>query len=74
MDVLAAELVDELEDASCNCGLADGGDIGEGAEGVLILQNDAVELRDVELVRGRTGGDIEGEPIAGEDGFGDFED
>lgn len=74
MDVLEAELVDELEDAGGDGGLADGGDIGVGTEGGLVFEDDAVEFGDVELVGGGTRGDGEGEALAGEDGVGEAED
>lgn len=52
VDILQAELVDELENASGDGSLADCGDGGVGAGGGLILEDDAVEFRDVELVGG----------------------
>lgn len=74
MDVLEAELVDEGEDAGGDGGLADSGEGGEGAGGGLVLEDDAVELGDVELVGGAAAGDGEGESGAGEDGGGGGED
>lgn len=74
VDALEAELVDKLEDAGSDGGLADGGDIGVGTEGGLVFEDDAVEFRDVELVGGGTRGDGEGEALTGEDGVGEAED
>ncbi|POO02482.1 hypothetical protein TorRG33x02_014660 [Trema orientale] len=73
VDALEAELVDELEDPGGDGGLPHGGDVGVLAEGGFVLQHDAVELGDVELVGGGAGGDVEGEAVAGEDGVGDPE-
>lgn len=74
MDVLERQLVDELENAGGDGGLPDGGNGGVGAERGLVLEDDAVELGDVELVGGGAGGDGEGEAAAGEDGAGEGED
>lgn len=74
MDVLDAELMDELEDAGGDRGLTDGGDVGVGSESRLVFENNAVELRDVELVGAGAGRDIEGEAVAGEYGVGELED
>ena len=74
VDVLGAELVDELDNAGGDGGFADGGDVGVRAEGSFVFQHDAVELGDVELVGGGAGRDVEAEAVAGEDGAGDFED
>lgn len=74
MDVLDAELVDELEDSGGDGGFTDGGDVGVGTERGLVLEDDSIELRDVELVDGGTGRDVEGEAIAREYGVGEPED
>lgn len=74
VDVLGAELVYELEDTGSDGGLADGGDVSVGAEGSFVFQDNAVELRDVELIGGGAGGHVEGEAVAGEDGVGDLQD
>lgn len=74
MDVLHAELVDELKNASSNGGFPDGGYIGVGAEGGLVLQDDAIELRNVQLVRRRARRNVEGKTVAGENGASNFED
>lgn len=73
MDALEAKLVDELQNAGGDGGLPHGGDIREGAKRGFVLEDDAVELGDVELVGGGAGGDVEGEAVAGEDGVGDPE-
>jgi len=74
MDAFEAELVDELEDAGGDGGLAHGGDVGEGALGGLFLQHDAVQLRHVVLVGGGARRHIEGEALAGDDGVRDPQD
>lgn len=68
MDVLEAELVDELEDSGGDGGFPDGGNGGVRAEGGFVFKDDPVELRDVELVGGGARGDGEGEAVSGEDG------
>lgn len=74
MDAFEAELVDELEDAGGDGGLAHSGDVSEGALGGLVLQHDAVQFRHVELVGGGARRHVEGEALAGDDGVRDLED
>lgn len=74
VDAAEAKLVDERENAGGDGGFADGAHGGEGAGGGLVFENDAVEFGDVEVVRGGAGGDVEGEAVAGEDGFSEGED
>lgn len=74
MDVAEEDGVDEGEDARRDGGLANGGEVGEGAGGGLVAKYDAVELGDIELVGGGAGGHVEGEAAAGENGAGDVED
>lgn len=74
MDALHAELVNELEDAGDDGGLTDGGYVGVGSKKRLVFENDAVELRDVELVGSGTRRDVKGEAVAGEYGVGNLED
>lgn len=52
MDVFEGELVDERQDTGCDGGFPDCGDRGVGANGGFVLEDDAIELRDVELVGG----------------------
>lgn len=73
MDSVEEDGVDEGEDTGRDGGLADSGEAGEGARRCLVLKDNTVELGEVELVRGGTGGDGEGESIAGEDGAGSGE-
>lgn len=73
VDVLGAELVDELENASGDGSLADGGDVGIRADDNFVFQDDAVEFGDVELVGGGARRDLEGEAVAGEDGACSFQ-
>lgn len=52
VNVLEAELMDKSED-SCGDGcFPDGRNGGKGTEGRFVFQHYAVELRDIELVRG----------------------
>lgn len=74
VDATAAELVNKRKNSRSDGGFPDGTHGGEGANGSLILQHNTVKLRDVEVVVGRAGGYSEGEPISGEDGFGQRED
>ena len=52
VDILGAQLVNELENSGSDGGFADSRYVGEGAERRLILEDNAIELRDVELVGG----------------------
>lgn len=70
MNTTNAKLVDERKNPSSNGGLPDGAHSGEGAAGGLVLEHNAIELRDVEVVGGGARRDGEGEAIAGEDGLG----
>lgn len=44
--------MDELDDSGGDRGFPHGGDVGEGAGGGFVLENNAVELGDIELVGG----------------------
>lgn len=44
--------MNERQNTSCDSGFTDGGDRGVGANGGFVLENDAIELRDVKLVGG----------------------
>lgn len=74
MDAPAEDGVDEGEDPGRDCGLARGGDAGEGARGLAAEEDDAVEVGEVDLVGGGAGGHREGEAPAGEDAARDGED
>lgn len=74
VDPPAQDGVDEREDASCDGGLARGGDASEGPGGIAAEEHNAVEVREVDLVGGGAGGDGEGEPAAGEDAVRGGED
>lgn len=53
--------------------LVDCGEVGKGAKGGFVAKDDAVELRDLELARGGTGGHVKGEVMAGKNGVGDVD-
>lgn len=74
MDVLQAQLVDQLEDSGGDGRFPDSGDGGEWPQRALVLQHDAVELRHVELVGGGPRRDGERKAVSGEDGVGQPED
>ena len=61
----------KLQDPSGNGGLSNGRNIRVRSYRSFILEHNAIELGDVELVSGGSGGDGEGEAGAGEDGFGE---
>jgi hypothetical protein len=67
VDAPAEDGVDEGEDSRRDGGLPRGGDVGEGARGLAADEHDAVEVREVDLVRGGARGHREGETPAGED-------
>lgn len=52
MNTPNAKLVDERENPSGNGGLPDGAHGGEGAAGGLVLEHNAIQLGDVEMVGG----------------------
>lgn len=74
MDILKAQLMDELKDASSDSGFANGGYIGKGTEGSFVFEDYAIELGHVELVSGGARGNIEGEALTGKDGSSDTKD
>lgn len=74
VDAFEAELVNELNDAGGDGGLAHGRYVGEGALGGLFLQHDAVQLRHVELVGGGARRHVKGEALARDDGVRDLQD
>lgn len=73
MDTFLAKLMDKLNNPRSNGGFTDGGDVSERTKRRFILENDAVEFGNIELVSRGTRRNIEGESIAGKDRVRDLE-
>lgn len=73
MDLLDAELVDKLKDASGYSRLAHAGGVCEFAQRRLIFQNNAIKLRDIELISTTAGRYVEAIAISRQNGLGNRE-
>lgn len=71
MDVMKEDDVHGREDAGCVCGLVDNREVSKGVGGRLVMKDNAIKLKDIELVGGGAERHIEREAMAYENREGD---